>query len=171
MNELDEKNKILESPHNFRKFFSCFGMAIESVHDAKSHLLVVLYVLLKNLNCFQNRGISTGGSCCCNKQPKNWQETIMKWFCKPKGSRIFQKVSESRSFFTEFRVPLWYHCGIAHFLSRGKLCFSYMWCRIWSHLPNCNRMSLSLMLKEERLGEPTAYSEILCSVLDTQNNR
>lgn len=26
------------------------------------------------------------------------------------------------------------------------------------------------MLKEERLGEPTAHSEILCSVLDMQNS-
>lgn len=36
-------------PYNFRKFFSGFGMPIEPVHDARSHLLVLPYVLSKIL--------------------------------------------------------------------------------------------------------------------------
>lgn len=36
-------------PYNFRKFFSGFGMPIESVHNVTSHLLVLLYLLSKIL--------------------------------------------------------------------------------------------------------------------------
>lgn len=36
-------------PHNFRKFFSGFGMPTESVHDARSDLLVLPYVSSKIL--------------------------------------------------------------------------------------------------------------------------